>query len=972
MSFDSMKRSNSRHNFVAKQDHGQLPSQSPFYKSVTNINADESASPTTAVKWSEVDPTLRVSTAKRELQMKLKSRHSTTHQIMDKTPEPVTRGESDMGLPSVKMIKPPLGVSASQLAASESAGIRAINNGEKGVLLLKAEQDSVLQDPKLSPVKINGPREDDSSDDETAADVYGWRFDAEGEAENDENLRCEVQVTDKQKVDKDSDLFNEKSHEARNFTGSMFANLRSSFNTSIQNLASSFSGSHQSEHPVLRTAKELSQYAGSTLLKTASFAARAAIRISSKMAEDVSQWVSQDEADRVGRLVARSSSHMVVHDLGNSPTKEKVKKQRLQDLHEAINEMRRFGHEQAADGDSSSPPKSFNKKSSAKSLLHATEEMLHKFAFPDANPAPAPEAVLQKSIPIDRTELQLDKHSIVFTPQEQKAIPDDKYKTLLNVRDTKDFHQEYFGPQGKGIPVHNPREAYMQHIASSTVDKDVGLVSNFSDVNSHQTLTSSNRPSGQQLNHSIPSMKQDRSKPLHISATSGSSLGGSAHSLCSPFNRPNSNDLMSSTQPNNHTQSNLKRGRTFSTLPHDADWDVGRSPGGGLPPLRGSSYRAPSAPASVPEDDTPAYVKQLKATGSFLKSQLAKVKSHLTSKLPKLSSAPVLRISTGKERIPPEPTATNGFQGTQSYVLDQKQKHESEQECTQEQEPGQRLPFSLLSSAKRSSSFAAGLGISLECSSDADLNATKLLPNTGHSSYHSATSLSERHKSMISQASPGVGLPVIYAPQTARSEVSEASLYSHVTSLTNMLEVSDNQRQSLRSFRPRSMKHLELSKVAEVSNHVPDDVSAYKRMSEAADVGPELAQKDIGGGWQACWDKEAGSVYYFNTETGEATWLPPNSRQQGEDEDEGDLFSRIENNGLPRGLSELNMGDSELTIKTRKIAARHNLFSKLRSRYEGDKETEYTKGFIAKEYADHAVAEENEILKDMGKELDGW
>ena len=78
------------------------------------------------------------------------------------------------------------------------------------------------------------------------------------------------------------------------------------------------------------------------------------------------------------------------------------------------------------------------------------------------------------------------------------------------------------------------------------------------------------------------------------------------------------------------------------------------------------------------------------------------------------------------------------------------------------------------------------------------------------------------------------------------------------------------------------------------------------------------------------------------------------------------------NNGLPRGLSEFNMGDSELTIKTRKIAARHNLFSKLRSRYEGDHETEYTKELMAKEYANHAMAEETEILKDLTKELSGW
>jgi hypothetical protein len=27
--------------------------------------------------------------------------------------------------------------------------------------------------------------------------------------------------------------------------------------------------------------------------------------------------------------------------------------------------------------------------------------------------------------------------------------------------------------------------------------------------------------------------------------------------------------------------------------------------------------------------------------------------------------------------------------------------------------------------------------------------------------------------------------------------------------------------------------------------------------------------------WSACWDDEAGAVYYYNKSTGEATWIPP-------------------------------------------------------------------------------------------------
>lgn len=37
MSFDNMKRSNNRHNFIARKDHGQLQSQSPFFKSEDDV-----------------------------------------------------------------------------------------------------------------------------------------------------------------------------------------------------------------------------------------------------------------------------------------------------------------------------------------------------------------------------------------------------------------------------------------------------------------------------------------------------------------------------------------------------------------------------------------------------------------------------------------------------------------------------------------------------------------------------------------------------------------------------------------------------------------------------------------------------------------------------------------------------------------------------------------------------------------------
>ena len=35
--------------------------------------------------------------------------------------------------------------------------------------------------------------------------------------------------------------------------------------------------------------------------------------------------------------------------------------------------------------------------------------------------------------------------------------------------------------------------------------------------------------------------------------------------------------------------------------------------------------------------------------------------------------------------------------------------------------------------------------------------------------------------------------------------------------------------------------------------------------------------KEINDTWTACWDKEAGAIYYYNQITGEATWIPPDN-----------------------------------------------------------------------------------------------
>ena len=40
-------------------------------------------------------------------------------------------------------------------------------------------------------------------------------------------------------------------------------------------------------------------------------------------------------------------------------------------------------------------------------------------------------------------------------------------------------------------------------------------------------------------------------------------------------------------------------------------------------------------------------------------------------------------------------------------------------------------------------------------------------------------------------------------------------------------------------------------------------------------VGPDNPVKAINNIWSACWDNEAGAVYYYNQSTGEATWIQP-------------------------------------------------------------------------------------------------
>jgi len=43
----------------------------------------------------------------------------------------------------------------------------------------------------------------------------------------------------------------------------------------------------------------------------------------------------------------------------------------------------------------------------------------------------------------------------------------------------------------------------------------------------------------------------------------------------------------------------------------------------------------------------------------------------------------------------------------------------------------------------------------------------------------------------------------------------------------------------------------------------------------AAPLGPENPTRELSDTWTACWDNEAGAVYYYNKISGEATWIAP-------------------------------------------------------------------------------------------------
>ncbi len=56
-------------------------------------------------------------------------------------------------------------------------------------------------------------------------------------------------------------------------------------------------------------------------------------------------------------------------------------------------------------------------------------------------------------------------------------------------------------------------------------------------------------------------------------------------------------------------------------------------------------------------------------------------------------------------------------------------------------------------------------------------------------------------------------------------------------------------------------------------NYIPEKHIPY--LPPDVPVSAENPVKALNATWSACWDKEVGAIYYYNQDSGEATWIPP-------------------------------------------------------------------------------------------------
>ena len=81
------------------------------------------------------------------------------------------------------------------------------------------------------------------------------------------------------------------------------------------------------------------------------------------------------------------------------------------------------------------------------------------------------------------------------------------------------------------------------------------------------------------------------------------------------------------------------------------------------------------------------------------------------------------------------------------------------------------------------------------------------------------------------------------------------------------------------SFKSSPMMHNRLANGA-ILGEPPKRYVVASKVPDLPDepdepLGPDNPYKEMNETWTACWDNEASAVYYYNKESGEATWLPP-------------------------------------------------------------------------------------------------
>ena len=650
---------------------------------------------------------------------------------------------------------------------------------------------------------------------------------------------------------------------------------------------------------------------------------------------------------------------------------------------------------------------------------------------------------------INKDELFGSKHEMKFVDDGFSRISTQEYKTLFDVKDVHGYQEEYFGKYGPGmrtmtapeakevlshkIGLHTTRRVGQNNVGMNDLDKasvdETGSRHSLDDT----MVTIKDTPAGKFIMDPLTPLIRGQQPPkgnLSPKENHGILVGKGIHASRDTSSK---SSMVSPGHGYHTTHAGLSKknsmSRSFNKMSRK------------LEPvdLVDSKYEAEAQSRDTRENQDSSKISSgsrmnlLQASASFLTKEMKRASSWI---LPPRDEEKV-QLHTKKNPVPPAATQSMGFSREDNATMDCHDKNE-------------KAPFSLLSPLDRATSFASNFrggggnknkprqlvspinnmrrvktSNSLLASNIEGQHRDDTLPlvsvptddNMSHRDHYNEESnssatrphgrvksssglLSDRHYTTIREASVGHSKPVIYNPSSRSSAASLASdgpihrtKEGETVSWYSNKSLNESSNFSERVVDSRGLHGMTEGRSREKNDGVGDgELVSSTRIAAASQVGPDLVEVDLNKDWKACWDAEAGSVYYYNTATGEASWLPPtevtiqqddpkpkrealsqsDEVDNSDDENDRDLFLRALNNGLPRGLSELQMGESDLTIKTRTIAARHSLYSKLRTRYEGDKETEYTASLIAREHKEYGEKEHQEIMYELNKEVDSW